>query len=198
MPEISRGRALAYAGAALVVLVVGGRVLGQGHAAPAGEPRSGPSLAVEAEPAPARRLVVHVVGAVERPGLYRLDDGSRVDDAIKRAGGARAKAALELVNLAAPVADGQQIVVPVGGGSTGSTPAGGEAESGGAPGSTRVSLNSATLEDLDTLPGIGPVTAQKILDYRAKKGAFGSVDELDAVPGIGPARLEQLKELVTL
>ena len=196
IPEISRGRALAYACLALVVLVLGGRLLGRGDAAPVAAPAVGAAVAVEAEPAPPRRLVVHVVGAVERPGLYRLDDGSRVDDAIERAGGAKPKAALELVNLAAPVADGQQIVVPA----RGATPAASAPGAAGSPGApaARVSLNSATLEQLDALPGIGPVTAQKILDYRAKKGAFGSIDELDAVPGIGPARLEQLKELVDL
>ena len=152
-------------------------------------------VAVKAEPAPPRRLIVHVVGAVAEPGLYRLDDGSRVDDAIRHAGGAKAKAALELVNLAAPVADGQQIVVPTRVAATAAAPAGaGHA----VPAGGRVRLNSATLADLDALPGIGPVTAQKILDYRTKKGAFSSVEELDAVPGIGPARLEQLKELVEL
>ena len=96
-----------------------------------------------------------------------------------------------LVNLAAPVADGQQVVVPVRGESAGVDSA--TATPGG-----KVRLNSATLEDLDGLPGIGPVTAQKILDYRAEHGAFQSVEELDAVPGIGPARLADLKPLVEL
>jgi competence protein ComEA len=115
-----------------------------------------------------------------------------VDDAISKAGGPKPKAALELVNLAAPVADGQQIIVP-------SRRQAAQVVAGvaGAPGG-RVHLNSATLEQLDELPGIGPVTAQKILDYRSEHGAFGSVDELDAVPGIGPATLDELRDLVDL
>ncbi|HZB86102.1 MAG TPA: helix-hairpin-helix domain-containing protein, partial [Gaiellaceae bacterium] len=154
-----------------------------------------PAAALAAEPAPARKLVVHVVGAVREPGLYRLREGSRVDDAIQRAGGPKPKAALELVNLASPVADGQQVVVPVRGSAGPSV-----TSSPGAPGTTGgiVHLNSATLEDLDALPGVGPVTAQKILDYRTANGAFSSVDELDAVPGIGPATLEELRPLVGL
>jgi competence protein ComEA len=137
-------------------------------------------------------IVVDVVGAVHRPGIYRLPHGARVADALAKAGGITAKAQVELVNLAAMISDGEQIVVP----------RRGEAVGGGAgaalPGSTSgpVHLNSATLEQLDSLPGVGPVTAQKILDYREQHGAFGSVEELDAVPGIGPARLEQLKDLV--
>ena len=136
-------------------------------------------------------LYVDVVGAVRRPGLYRLRDGSRVADAVTRAGGPTPKAQIELVNLAARIADGEQIVVPGRGvaGAIAPTPGGG-ATSG------PVHLNSATLEQLDALPGVGPVTAQKILDYRQKHGAFGSVDELDAISGIGPARLETLRDLV--
>jgi competence protein ComEA len=136
---------------------------------------------------------VHVVGQVVKPGLYSLPEGSRVDDAISRAGGPKPRAALEAVNLAAPVADGQQIIVP-------SRRQAAQALAG-SPGSIaggRVHLNSATLEQLDELPGIGPVTAQKILDYRTEHGAFGSVEELDAVSGIGPATLAELRDLVDL
>ena len=196
MPSISRGRALAYGLAVLAFLVVAGRMtLGDGDE-PRAAPSTGPALQVEEEPA--REVVVHVAGAVARPGLYRLPDGSRVDDAIGLAGGPRPKAALDLVNLAAPVVDGQQVIVPLKGaaGAAASTGAGTGAESGAA--GTKVSLNSATIEQLDELPGVGPVTAQQILDYREANGAFRSVDELDAVPGIGPARLEQLRPLVDL
>src|SRR5436309_3879653 len=140
---------------------------------------------------PSAQLFVDVVGAVRRPGLYRLREGSRVADAVTRAGGPTRHAQMELVNLAALVADGEQVVVPRRGAS-----AVGGVSGAGAVASGPVHLNGATLEQLDALPGIGPVTAQKILSYRQEHGAFGSVDELDAVPGIGPARLEQLRELV--
>ena len=150
-------------------------------------------------PAPARAVVrpalvvVDVVGAVHRPGLYRLSQGSRIADALARAGGATRRADLALVNLAAPLADGVQIVVPARvAPATASSVAGPAADATTGP----VHLNTATLEQLDALPGVGPVTAQKILDYRQKHGAFANVDELDAVPGIGPARLEQLRDLV--
>ncbi len=197
MPEISRRRASAYVAVVLVLLVLAGRfVLGGAEGGDGGHPGA-PAAGLQAEAPEATEVVVHVVGAVHRPGLYRLPDGSRVDDAIRLAGGSKPKAALELVNLAAPVADGQQVLVPRRGAAS-PPPAGAPTAGGGALPGGRVRLNSATLEQLDALPGIGPVTAQKILDYRAKKGAFSSVDELDAVPGIGPARLEQLRDLVDL
>jgi competence protein ComEA len=193
LPQISRGRALAYVLALLVALVVAGRA-----AFGRGEPARGrtPVVAMRAEPAAVQKLLVHVVGAVREPGLYRLDDGSRVDDALRAAGGPKPKAALDLINLAAPVADGQQVIVPL----RGEDGVAGSAASGSTGGAAvgPVHLNSATLEQLDTLPGIGPVTAQKILDYRNEHGAFSSIEELDSVPGIGPARLAELKKLVDL
>jgi len=137
--------------------------------------------------------VVDVAGAVRSPGLYRLREGSRIDDAIASAGGPTAKAQLDTVNLAAPVADGEQIVVP-GRGAPGVAATGPPAP-GSSP-SAPIDLNSATLEQLEALPGIGPVTAQKILDYRQQHGAFHSVEELQGVPGIGPAHMAQLKGLV--
>jgi competence protein ComEA len=190
MPQISRGRAVAYVAALLVVLVVAGRLAFKDAEGQSARPAV---VAMRASPAPAKKLLVHVVGGVRRPGLYRLDDGSRVDDAVRMAGGPRPKAALDLINLAAPVADGQQVIVPL----KGKNGAVGAADVPGAP-PQPVHLNSATLEQLDTLPGVGPVTAQKILDYRTEHGAFSSVEELDSVPGIGPARLAELKELVDL
>jgi competence protein ComEA len=207
MPEMSRRRALAYVAALLALLALGGRLFleSEGRPEPDSRERSAHHVSLEAESEPARGLVVHVVGAVREPGLYRLAEGSRVHDAVERAGGAKPKAALELVNLASPVADGQQIVVPVRADAVAHGAAGAPTAPGAvaAPGASaavggRVQLNSATLEQLDALPGIGPVTAQEILDYRTEKGAFSSIDELDAVPGIGPARLEQLRELVDL
>jgi competence protein ComEA len=136
-------------------------------------------------------LVVHVVGAVRRPGLYRLPQRARVADAVARAGGSTRRADLSLVNLAAPLADGTQVVVPV----RASAAAGDGQAATGSAAAGPVHLNSATMEQLDELPGVGPVTAQKIFDYRQEHGAFSSIDELDAIPGIGPARLEQLREV---
>ena len=135
-------------------------------------------------------VVVHVAGAVRRPGLYRLRDGSRVADALAHAGGASRKANLEALNLAAPLVDGQQVLVPR------STPGVAGASAGSTQPTGPVSLSVATVDQLDELPGVGPVTAQKIIDYRTAHGAFRSVEELDAVPGIGPARLDTLKGLV--
>ena len=151
-----------------------------------------PPPAATARPAPAQLLVVDVVGAVRRAGLYRLPRGSRIADAVARAGGATRKADLALVNLAAPIADGTQIVVPA---RTAGAPAAAATDGASAPAGP-VHLNTATPADLDALPGVGPVTAQKILDYRQEHGAFSSVDELDAIPGIGPKRLDQLRDLV--
>lgn len=190
MPElpVSRRQALVVAAVLLALLAVAGKLLAGAGAASA-EP---PAALVQANAPAAAKLVVHVAGAVRRPGLYELAEGSRVSDAVARAGGATAKADTAAVNLAAPLADGIQVLIP----SRVAGAAGAAAGSDGAPG-RRVSLSSATFADLDALPGIGPVTAQKILDYRAQHGGFSSVDDLDAISGIGPARIEQLRDLVT-
>lgn len=201
MPSISvsRSTALVAVSAVLAVLVVAGHRLAATGAA------TTPELVAPLEPvAPAspQRLVVHVVGAVRRPGLYRLRDGARVADAVARAGGATGQANLGGLNLAAPLVDGTQVLVParvpLASEDTPATPAT-EATATGAAGGTlqKLSLATATAEQLDELPGVGPVTAQKILDYRAEHGFIRSVDDLDAVPGIGPARIEQLRDLVT-
>jgi competence protein ComEA len=192
MPEITLERRRIVVGAVVLflVLALGGRLLlRSGQSAPIPAP-----IAAQTRPVPAAqpRLFVHVVGAVRHPGLYRLAQGSRVADALARAGGATRTAQLELVNLAAPIADGEQVVVPRRG-----TVAASAGQGAAGPASTGpVHLNTATLEQLDALPGVGPVTAQKILDYRQKHGAFGAVEELDAIPGIGPARLDELRDLV--
>jgi competence protein ComEA len=188
----SRRQLFGAAAAVAILLVLLVRHLGgSGSAAPAVTPLPAPSRA--AKPAATKLLVIDVAGAVRRPGLYRLQSGSRIDDAIARAGGPTAKAQLDAVNLAAPVADGEQVVVP-GRGSAGA-PAVTPPAAGSSP-SAPLDLNTATAEQLDSLPGIGPVTAQKILDYRQQHGAFHSVAELEGVPGIGPGRLSQLKGLV--
>jgi competence protein ComEA len=185
---LARRRALLLALVALVAFVLAVR-----HLADARTPReqSVPAKVEGLSPESAPKLVVHVVGAVRRPGLYRLPERSRIADAVSRAGGATRRADLSAVNLAAPVSDGVQVVVPV------RVPAAPGGASAAAPGAASgpVHLNTATLEQLDALPGVGPVTAQKILDYREQHGAFSSIDELDAIPGIGPARLEQLREV---
>jgi len=184
---ISRRQALLAAALLLAALVLAGKYLaGTGASA---LPR--PSALVRERPAARPQVLVHVVGAVREPGLYRLKDGSRVADAVARAGGATPKADLALVNLAAPIADGTQVVVPARAPPAAAS-AGGSAPAHAGP----VHLNTATVEELDALPGVGPVTAQKIVDFRQANGAFASVDELDAVPGIGPARLEELRKLV--
>lgn len=192
LSALSRGRAIAGGLLLIAALFIAGRfVLGAG-AAQESEPSSSAGGELSAEPAP--RLVVHVVGAVRRPGLYRLAHGSRIADALHRAGGATRRADLSLVNLAAPLSDGTQVVVPrrAPPAPAGSAAGDGEATTASGP----VHLNTATLEQLDELPGVGPVTAQKIIDYRQQHGAFSSVDDLDGIPGIGPARLEQLRDLV--
>ncbi len=181
------------AAALLACLVAGALLLRQhgGGAAGAAALRVAPVVPAAPARAPAARrtVVVDVVGAVARPGLYHLPQGSRVADAVARAGGLTRHAERTAVNLAAPMADGEQVLVaargsPGGGGTTG-------------PGSVSspVSLSSATAEQLDTLPGVGPVTAQKIIAYRQQHGPFTSVEALDAIPGIGPARIADLKGL---
>jgi competence protein ComEA len=158
-----------------------------------GPRRAAPLAVVDSSPAAAPRVVVYVVGAVRHAGIFRLRDGARVADALERAGGPTGKADLTAVNLAAPIVDGQQIVVPA------RVPLGGGAQAGAGgavPGAgAKVSLSSATVDQLDELPGIGPVTAQKIVDWRATH-PIRSVDDLDAIPGIGSARIEQLRDLV--
>jgi competence protein ComEA len=181
---VSRRQAITVALGLAVLLLLGARWFDRSESASA--PAAAP-VRLRAGPAVQPKVVVDVTGAVRRPGLYRLPEGSRVADALERAGGPTRRAFLEAVNLAAPLADGQQVLVPREG------TAGGV---GSAPTTGPVSLSAASLEQLDTLPGIGPVTAQKILDHQAAHGPFRSVEELDAVPGIGPATVEELRGLV--
>lgn len=190
LQSLTRRQLFGGALAVAVVLVLAVRHFGGGAGAAA--PVVAPPRVASRPAAVAKLLVVDVAGQVRRPGLYSLRAGSRINDAIAAAGGATRKAQLDAVNLAAPIADGQQIVVPesgAGGVAADPSPAG---SSPSAP----LDLNSATLEQLEALPGIGPVTAQKILDYRQQLGAFHAVSELEGVPGIGPAHMAQLKGLV--
>jgi competence protein ComEA len=198
MPDLalSRRQALLLVATLAVVLLGASRLFGGSTSKSAPLPREPVVPAATATTPtgalPGGEVVIDVVGAVGRPGLYHLPEGARVADALARAGGATRKADLAAVNLAAPVADGEQVVVPRRGA------AGAVATPGAVPGAVQgpVHLNTATLEQLDGLPGVGPVTAQKILDYRTEHGAFRSVDELDAIAGIGPARLDTLRDLV--
>jgi competence protein ComEA len=190
---LTRRQLLVLGCGALAALALVGTRLARSGTAVQHQPRAA-APRLRATPAPAARVYVDVVGAVRRPGLYRLREGARIADAVARAGGPTRRADTALINLAAPVADGVQIVVPVRGaaGLAGASPA-----AAGAPAGAKVSLSSATVEQLDTLPGIGPVTAQKIVDWRTAHGPFRSVDALDDVPGIGPTRIDQLRDLVT-
>jgi competence protein ComEA len=151
----------------------------------------------EIGPTPAPVAVfVDVAGWVRRPGVYELDEGERVIDAIECAGGARPGAELTVLNLAAPLTDGQQVLVP-----RKLEPAPGASE-GVAPdapaGTTLVNVNTATAAELETLPGIGEVLAQAIIDFREDSGPFTSVDQLIDVSGIGEVTLEEIRELVTI
>jgi competence protein ComEA len=212
---LSRRQLAIYAGLAVVVLVVGVRSLSAGGD---GGDEGAPLLLADApsaapaspSPSAAVDVAVHVCGAVRHPGVYVLPAGSRVIDAVERAGGAAPKAALDGLNLAALVTDGQQVVVPTeaapgaaAGAAVAATaagaaagPAAGAAAAGASSGP--VNLNTATLEQLDTLPGVGPSTAQKIIDFRTANGSFSSVDQLNDVSGIGEVRFAELKDLVTI
>ncbi|MCU1669323.1 MAG: Competence protein ComEA-like protein with helix-hairpin-helix repeat region [Blastococcus sp.] len=141
-------------------------------------------------------LVVSVVGLVKHPGLVTLTTGARVADAIAAAGGLLPDADAASVNLAAVVSDGEQVAVGVPASSSGSAGCGAGAASSGP--ASRLNLNTATAADLDGLPGIGPVLAQRIVDYRDQQGRFTAVDQLDDVPGIGPAIAARLVKLVTV
>jgi competence protein ComEA len=204
MPALTRPQLAAYAVAAVVVVVLGMRFMqgqargGPGAAAGGAQVARAPASVKIDRPASTGALV-HVAGAVRHPGVYRLRDGDRVKDAVERAGGARAGADVNVINLAAKVADGQQVVVPRRGAAA---PAGGDAGAGegaaGAAAQPPVSLNSATAAQLDTLDGVGPATAQKILDWRREHGGFRSIDDLGEVPGIGPKRMAALRGKVQL
>lgn len=166
----------------------------------ASRPAAGPATreaSASARPSAPATVTVHVVGAVRRPGVYLLASGSRAADAVHAAGGLLGNADQSAVNLARVVADGEQIAVPVQGASAGA--AGGTA-AGGARGAPRgkVDLNSATPEQLDALPGVGPATAAKIVADRTENGPFRTVEDLLRVPGIGAKKLDALKDLVTV
>lgn len=141
-------------------------------------------------------IIVDVAGWVRKPGVYEFSDGDRVIDAVNRAGGARSGADLTSLNLAAPLVDGTQVVVPKAGPNV---PAGtGSSGTGSTGGTALVDVNTASETELETLPGVGPVTAAAIIDYRTQNGPFAAVDDLIDVSGIGPSTLEQIRPFVTV
>lgn len=187
MPKLSRVQILVYGGLAVVVLLVGARWIRSGQEASQEFQDSGLEFRADQTPqGPATGdVVVHVAGAVRRPGVYRLPAGSRVIDAIERAGGASAEALSGSLNLAALLADGQQVFV---------TERNGLSATSSATGEGPISLSTATVEQLDQIDGIGPVTAQQIIDFRDSRGGISSVEELDGISGIGPATMSALRD----
>jgi competence protein ComEA len=190
MAEIPRQQLGLYALAIVAVALIGARYLGQEHSARSAATADRKPVQLERS---SGRVYVHVTGAVRHAGVYTLPSWARLDQALRRAGGASAKADLEGVNLAAKVADGQQVVVP----RKGAVAAGAGPAAPGA-GAGPISLNTATSEQLDQLDGVGPATAQKILEYRKEHGGFRSVDDLKQISGIGPKRFEALKDKVRM
>lgn len=196
MPELSRSQLAVYAALAVVALMLGSRWIrsgGEDASASAGEfaafedgESSEASGSGESFESTGGDLVVHVAGAVDEPGVYRMPPGSRVTDAIDRAGGSTGEADPGGINLAAPLADGQQIQVPA-------KVEGGASATGASSPDGPISLGTATVEELDTIEGIGPVTAAAILEFRDQNGGISSVDDLDQVSGIGPTTMEALR-----
>ena len=193
MPELSRSQIAVYGAIAVALLLLGARAIraegGGGNEAPGSsffDHAAGGAMTVST--GGSGDVVVDVAGAVAHPGVYRLPSGARVTDAVQRAGGETGAAQLEAINLAARLADGQQVVVPKSG--LGGVPV---AAAGAAIDEAPISLGTATVEQLDTIDGIGPVTAQDIVDFREEHGGLSSVEQLDQVSGIGPATMESLQ-----
>jgi competence protein ComEA len=185
-------RTVLYVGLAVLALVIGWRYHATASSSGADQQYQAAGAAPSAQaPAAPPVVVVDVAGAVRRPGVYRLPSGARVEEAVRRARVTRA-ADLSGVNLAARLTDGEQIVVPRQGAAAASA-----ADPGGSADPV-VSINSGTLEQLETLDGIGPSLAQRIIDYRTAHGGFRSLEQLDDVSGIGPARLAALRGHVSL
>ena len=176
---------------------------------------STPAVDGPVTPPPGGRIRVHVVGEVRRPGVVELDGGARVADAVRAAGGETGRARSERINLAAPLSDGDQVLMPsastpaeslaaaaAGPGGADAVPSAGKtagagARAGASPGAGTVDLNTADAAQLQTLPGVGPATAEKIIAHREGVGPFTGLQDLDAVPGIGPAALERLRDRVS-
>jgi competence protein ComEA len=200
--QLSRRHMYAYAALALVVLAVGLRYLVPHGAAAGSTPvsllASASAASVSPSPSPpASTVIVYVCGAVRRPGVLTLPTGARVADALAMAGGALPRAELAAINLAARLSDGQQVVVPIRGQVVAAAPGAAGAAGGPTPAAI-VNLNTATAAELDALQGVGPSTAQKIIDYRTANGGFKSIEELKNVAGIGDAKFAAIKDHVTV
>jgi competence protein ComEA len=208
--QLARRQIYAYVALAVVVAALGVRYLVLPRSAGAGAApalvlaAASPSPQASAGSAVPAELLVYVCGAVRRPGVVHLMAGARIADALELAGGPTACAELSAVNLAAKVSDGQQIVVPerIEGGAAAAAPAA-AVGAAGAPASAAVpgalvNLNTASLSELESLSGVGPSTAQKIIDYRTANGGFTSVEQLMEVPGIGDAKFAAVKDAITI
>jgi competence protein ComEA len=178
LPRLPR-RGLLALGIAVACTVIG---LGSWWRSPAAE--QSPDVALVSTTAPAPELVVNVIGEVATPGLVTVTSGARVADAVRLAGGLKPGADLHDLNLARKLTDGEQIAVGI------------PPPSGPAATQSKLNLNSATASELDALPGVGPVTAQRIVEHRTRKGPFASVDQLREVEGIGDSKLAKLADLV--
>jgi competence protein ComEA len=188
-------RLAAWAAAAAVLALLSAWYLARSRPSSAAPPPAAPSISVHDDAGEGGgRVVIDVAGAVRKPGVYRLSSSQRVEDALDRAGGPTHRADLSQLNRAAKLEDGRQILVPTRASRRAS--AASAASPSSATPAQPVNLNTATLEELDTLDGVGPATAQKILDFRTEHGGFGSVDELDQIPGIGEKRLAALRDHV--
>jgi len=196
MPELSRSQIAVYGAVAVALLLLGARAIrAEGDADPgyvsgrgSGSVGSPDAAGFSLDRGSEGDIVIDVTGAVNRPGVYRLPAGARVTDAVHRAGGATGGARLEAINLAARLADGQQVVVPRK--ALGGTP---PAAAGPAAEEGPISLGTATVEQLETIDGIGPVTARDIIQFRDEHGGLSAVDQLDQVSGIGPTTMESLR-----
>lgn len=200
MLDLSRSQAIVYGAIGVALLLLGARWVRDADDG-AGSTEPAIAAAREAGGSEGERsfglaggggdVVVHVAGAVRDPGVYRLPEGARVTDAVERAGGTTAGAASDAINLAARLADGQQVVVPA------RTPGAGAAAAaakGTGIAAGPISLGTATVEQLETIEGIGPVTAQEIIEFRDRNGGLASIEELDEISGIGPATMDALRE----
>ena len=213
--QLSRRHICAYVAIAALVVAVGvryvikpgvsgaagGQALVLAPASPAASGAASSAPVVAASPSSeAADVVVYVCGAVKAPGIVRVPAGARVTDALELAGGPSAKAELTAVNLAAKVSDGEQIVVPARGRSAPAVAAtaGAATAAGPAVPAAPVNINTATLEQLDALVGVGPATAQKIIDYRTANGPFKTIDDIKNVSGIGDAKFAAMKDNITV